>query len=113
MEHNRPYSRNERVSNLIKKELSQLFLREMDFAGSLVTITDVVVTKKLDSAKVMVSVLPSEKADGVLSYLNRRQPHLQRELLRKISIKPMPELLFRIDHGPERAASIEKTLLDS
>lgn len=113
MEHNRPYQRKDRVAHLIREELARLLLREMDFDGALVTITEVLVTKKLDSAKVLVSVLPSDRSEEIFEKLEGVTPHLQRELLRKISIKPMPKLFFVIDHGLENAARIEKTLLDS
>lgn len=110
MERNAPYQRKDRVSHLIREHLALLLLREVDFDGALATITEVIVTKKLDSAKVMVSVLPSDRSNEVLEKLQWRAPHLQRELLRKISIKPMPRITFVIDHGPEYAARIEKTL---
>jgi len=47
----------------------------------------------------------------VLKNLVKNQKHLQHLLLRKINIKPMPEIRFKIDIGLERAAEVEKALL--
>lgn len=112
MESNKPYQRNERVSELIRKELGELILRELEFDGAIMTIVDVEVTKKIDYARVHISVIPSAKANDVLYVLNSAKRRLQGDLLRKINIRPMPELSFVIDHGTEKAADIEKIMID-
>lgn len=100
-----------RVGKLIKQELSKIILREIEFPGSLVTITDVEVDKKLENAKVMVSILPSSSAKEIFEKLKRGAGKLQHLLLKKINIKPMPRISFQIDHGPENAAHVEKLLM--
>jgi len=113
MQTNKPYHRKDRVSELIRKELGMLMLKEVNFKGAIATITRVVVSAKLDVARIYISVLPSPRAEDILANLKLRESYLQRELLRIISIKPMPKLMFQIDHGLEKAAAIEKALLDS
>lgn len=113
MESNKPYQRNERVSELIRKELGELILRELEFDGAIMTIVDVEVTKKIDYARVHISVIPSTKANDVLYVLNSAKRRLQGDLLRKINIRPMPELSFVIDHGTEKAAEIEKVFIEN
>lgn len=100
-----------RVGKLIREELGALIQRNLEFPGALVTITEVDVDKKLDHAKVLVSVIPSEKSEEALGELAKHRDELQYHLLRKINIKPMPYLQFTIDHGPENAARVEKALL--
>ena len=107
-----PYLRHERVSELIRKELGEIILRDLEFNGAIMTILEVDVTKKLDYARVHVSVLPSNKADEVLKILNSQRRALQNKLLRKINIRPMPEVQFEIDRGAEKAAEIEKVFID-
>lgn len=104
--------RTERVSNLIREELGKIIVREMEFSGALVTITEVEVDKKLERAKVNVSVIPAEQAGAALGTLENTAGHLQHLLLKKINIKPMPRIMFAIDRGPENAAKVEKALLD-
>lgn len=72
-------------------------MRELEFAGALATIMSVEVSRDLNKAIIKLGVLPSEKADEVLSALNRDRNNLQHLLLKKINIKPMPKIIFEID----------------
>lgn len=105
------FFRSERVSSLYREELSKLMIREIDFHGALVTITDVEIDKKLEHAKVKVSVIPSNKGDLVLKALDSQAGHLQHLLMKKVNIKPMPRIAFSLDRGYENAAKVEKGLM--
>ncbi len=106
------FQRHQRVSSLIQEELNKIILRELEFGDALVTLTRIEVQKDLDYAAVNFSVIPVEKSKEVLRILNKNRRHLQYLLLRKINIKPMPEIRFQIDYGLEKAAKIEKVLLE-
>jgi ribosome-binding factor A len=101
--------RSERVGKLIREELSKMILREAEFPA-LVTITEVEVDKKLEGARVKMSVIPASGEKAVLAELTARAGYFQHLLLKKINIKPMPRILFVIDHGFENAAKVEKLL---
>lgn len=107
-----PYQRHQRVESLIREKLNELILRELEFGGALVTVTEVEVQKDLDYAAIKVSVIPGEKSKKVLELLDQSKKRLRHLLLRKINIKPMPELRFAVDIGMEKAAEIEKALLE-
>src|SRR6478609_4019604 len=94
-----------RVANLLRDELGMMIARDLEFPGALATITDIDVNKKLEIAHIRVSVLPSGKAAEVLKILQAAKGELQYKLVRKLNIKPMPQLHFAIDHGPENAAA--------
>ena len=121
--------RQERVASLIQEELSKIILREIDFANCLVTITKVEIDEKLSQATINLSVLsPCEgcparsfeqcaegapqNSQSVLKILGKNRSHLQYLLMKKINIKPMPQIAFKIDHGLEKAAEVEKLLLE-
>ena len=104
--------RNLRVANLIRDELSAIILRELEFPGALVTLTDVKIDKKLELATIKASVLPAQKEKEALQTLANEQGRLQHLLSRKLNIKPMPRIRFELDPGPAKAANIEKILLD-
>ena len=106
------YFRSERVSDLMMEELNKIILREVEIPEALITITDIEVQKDLSQAIVKISVYPSSKYDEVLKILQRNQSHFQYLLVRKMNIRPIPKISFQIDHGPEKAAIIEKKLLD-
>lgn len=106
------FHRPERVSDLIIEELGGIILREIEIPGALVTITDVEVLKDLSRAVVKVSVYPTEKSKEVLTELDKNRAKFQRLLLRKMNIRPMPIIAFQIDYGQEKAAIVEKRLLE-
>ena len=107
------FYRSQRVESLIQSELGKLLVREVEFPfGSLVTITTVEVDKKMDRAKVLLSVIPAKMGPGVLKMLTVQAGRLQFLLLKKINIKPMPRIMFELDHGLENAAKVEQVLND-
>jgi len=104
------FFRSERVSSLIREELAQMLLREFEFPQGLITVTEVEVDKKLEHARVFVSILPEELGEDAIEALTKRAGHFQHLLNVKMSIRPMPRISFAIDHGPENAARVEKAL---
>ncbi len=108
------FFRSERVSKLIREHLGALLAREVEFPeGTLATITGVEVDRKLEHAKVEVSVIPSARATAVLAVLDRRAGELQYRLTKIINIKPMPHISFALDCGYEHAAAVEKRILEN
>jgi ribosome-binding factor A len=106
------YQRYQRVESLIREGLNEVILRELEFPGALVTVTSVEVQKDLDYAVVNVSVLPNEKSEEMLESLEKNRRHLQHLLLKKINIKPMPEIRFKLDVGLVQAAELEKKFME-
>lgn len=86
-----------RVANLIQEELGKIIFREIEFpVSTLVTITNVEVLRDLSQAKIKLGVIPTSEAPKVLEILSSYRPLLQRLLLRKINIKPMPRIEFEL-----------------
>jgi ribosome-binding factor A len=107
------YHRPDRVTSLLQDQLNKLMLREIDIPDVLITITDVHVSKDVTEAMIKVSVIPSEKGEEVLEILQKAKRGLQWKLVRMMNIKPTPHIDFKLDHGTENAAKVEKALLDS
>ncbi|MBU6142129.1 30S ribosome-binding factor RbfA [Patescibacteria group bacterium] len=106
-----PFLRAQRVTSVIQEYLNEVILREMEFDGALVTVTEVEVQKDLEYADIFVSVIPDNRGDDVLAKLNDSRQYLRHLLLKKINIKPMPMLRFILDKGTSRAAELEKTFM--
>jgi ribosome-binding factor A len=107
------FFRAQRVSKLIREQLGEIILREVDLPeGALATITEVEIDKKLDYARVKLSVIPSERGTAVLKQFDKQAGHLQHLLMKKINIKPMPRIAFALDRGYENAAKVEKNLME-
>lgn len=100
------------MESLVLSEINKIILRELEFGGALITVTGVEVQRDLDYALVNVSVIPSDKGEEVLKELIKNRKLLQHLLLKKINIRPMPELRFRLDIGLEKAAEVEKVMME-
>lgn len=105
------YQRYQRVTSLLQEELNKVILREMEFGGALVTVTEVQVQKDLDYADVYISVIPNDREEEILKMLVKNQKYLEHVLFKKINIKPMPVIRFLLDKGLTRAAELEKTFI--
>jgi len=95
-----------RVNEVVKRELSGIIAREMNFEGVLVSINHVDVASDLKNAHVFVSVLGTEAGESVISKLNSHRATLQAELARHVTMKFTPHLIFRLDNSIERGARV-------
>jgi ribosome-binding factor A len=95
-----------RVNEVVKRELSGIIAREINFEGTLVSINAVDVAPDLKSAHVFVSVLGSESGASVLSKLESHRVALQAGLARHVVLKYTPHLVFHLDDSIERGTRI-------
>src|SRR5689334_9562235 len=95
-----------RLNELVKRELSGIIARELNFEGALVSINDVDVAADLRSAHVFVSVLGSSQRESVMNKLEENRTALQAELSRKVVLKYTPHLVFHLDRSIERGARV-------
>lgn len=108
--------RQQKFSKLIKEELSKIFTLQFssEFAGKLVTITDVVMSPDLGLARVYISVFPIKYADELIEVINSNKSKVRGALGRGIGnqVRVTPELAFFLDATAEQADKMDK-LLDS
>lgn len=72
--------RSERVGSVIQQELSKIIVRDIELPGGLVTVVAVIVDKKLEHARVHVSVIPASSEAHALRVLNMKIGEFQHEL---------------------------------
>jgi len=102
------FKRSERVSELLRHEISLWVQSIPDPRVGFVTITGVEITDDLMDAKVFFSVFGSEEERQITSHiLTKLVPHLRHLLGRKLeSLQRVPVLNFIYDHTPERAQRV-------
>ncbi len=101
----------QRVNTLIKRELSQLLLREVEFPSDvLVTITRVETSADLRDSNVWVSALPEEKIKRILKILNKNIYFLQQKLNKRLKMRPIPKIKFLEEKKTVEAGKIEEIL---
>ena len=109
---NKSFSRKDRVSEQIRRELAELIRSEIkDPRVGMVSVTDVEVTPDYAHAKVYFSTMAGrESVDAVLEGLQKASGFLRRELGKRIRIHTTPQLHFVFDQSLERGADLSKLI---
>src|SRR5262252_111200 len=109
-----PSQRQLRVGEMLRHALSQILqrgeIRDPDLEGVSVTVTQVKPSPDMRHATVFVEPLGGEKADVVVSALNRHRGYLRGEMGRTIALKFTPELRFVEDTSFAEAERINRIL---
>ncbi|XOB40261.1 MAG: 30S ribosome-binding factor RbfA [Candidatus Nealsonbacteria bacterium] len=100
-----------RVNQLIKQEISQILLREIDsLKNTLVTVTRAETTPDLRESKIFLSVIPDENTNKIIKFLNRNIYRLQQKINKRLHMKPVPKIKFVQDKITKEAERIERIL---
>ncbi len=112
---NKGFSRKDRVSEQIRRELAELLRTELkDPRVGMISLTDVEVTADYAHAKVFFSTLAgSENLPAVMEGLQKASGFLRRELGKRISIHMTPQLHFVFDQSLERGADLSKLIQEA
>lgn len=106
--------RQEKISNLIKRELAIIFQKESKnwFGGKFITVTKVDVTSDLGLAKVYLSFLASNDLDADLKKVDKENWRVRKALASKVGkqLRKIPELRFLIDNSLDYLNEIERLL---
>jgi len=110
MNHN--YNRADRVSDLLKVEISQMLLKEVkDPHIGFMTITGVEVSKDLHVAKVFYTILGDEKqVSDSAQALSRVSHFIKRQLGKRLRMRYIPDIIFKYDHSLEYGTKIDNIL---
>ena len=106
------FSRRDRISEQIRRELAELIRTELkDPRVGMISITGVEVSADYAHAKVFFSSMSGrEHLDSVLAGLQKAAGFLRRELGRRITIHSTPQLHFVFDESLERGADLSKLI---
>ena len=104
--------RQDRVSALIQRELSQVIQREVkDPRVSFCTITHVEVSSDLKYVDVKVSVIgETEQKENTLVGLKSAAGFLRREISKRLSLRYSPEIRFSLDDSVDHLMKIDGLL---
>lgn len=109
-----PSQRQRRVNEVLRHAMADLFLRgeisDADLDGVVITVTEVQVSPDLKNATVFVVPLGGENQDVVLLALQRHQKFLRGELARKVTLKYIPALKFKLDMTFDNSDRIDEIL---
>ena len=106
-----PYKRSQRVSDLIREEVADIIMYKLkDPRLGFVTVTGAEMTPDLKTARVFVSILKEEDRDISLEVLNASRAFIRSILTRRLKMKFIPAVEFRIDTSIDYGFKIDRLL---
>ena len=101
-----------RVSELVRRQVSQFILRELADEGlGILSVTAVDMSRDLQQATVFVSPLArGPDIDSILVTLEENVPAVRRDLAQSLHLRRVPNLTFRYDESVERGRRLSKMI---
>ena len=106
-------TRQNKISRLIQKELSEIFLLQTkSMNGVLVSVSAVRITPDMSIARVYLSVFPSERSQEIVKNINDNMKSIRYELGTRVRhlLRIIPELKFFVDDSLDYAERIDELL---
>lgn len=101
----------QRLNELVKREVSRLLLKEIEFPKDvLVTVTGVQISTGLNQAKIYISVIPEKYFSRIFQILNKNILFLQNKINQLLIIRKVPKITFIEEKKTREAARIEELL---
>lgn len=87
----------EKLDSILQKEVAAAILREIDKKDFLITITKVKTDSDSLESNVFLKVFPESKENEALKELEENKIAIQKLLNKRIKIKHVPKIKFKID----------------
>ena len=101
--------RTDKVNELIKQEVGKILLEEFEFEpGTFVTVMSADTSDGLEAASIWISVFPEGRAGSALETINKRIGEIQKVLNRRLALRFVPRIQFRLDKSESYASEIEE-----
>ena len=111
----------EKINNLIREEIAEIIDRTVEIPdNTILTVTRADSSPDGHYATIFFSVIgagptPSDMPDGpqktVLAILEKDVYGIQKELNRRLRMRPVPKIVFAPDRGEEHRETVERTLI--
>lgn len=104
--------RTEQLASTIRGAVQEILDRGLQDprVSGMITVTDVRLTEDLATAFVSVSVLPADRAGLTFHGLQSAARHMRREVGKRLSLRRVPELAFRLDESFKQQAAVIEAL---
>jgi ribosome-binding factor A len=107
-------TRQNKISRLLQKELSDIFLlmTKDKMRGTLISVSTVRVSPDLSLAKVYLSIFPSENTENVMAYIEEKKWNIRHDLAARVrfQLRKVPEIAFFADDSLDYLENIDKLL---
>ena len=101
--------KDEKLKDQIKKWAAE-FLQKESSGSSLITVTDVSLTREAREATIFFTVLPEDKQQAALEFARRQLADFREFMNKKVKTGRMPFFHFDIDRGEKHRQRIDELL---
>ncbi|MFH1745263.1 MAG: ribosome-binding factor A [bacterium] len=98
------------INEAIKNELARLISRDTPLENGLITVLRVKCSADFKNATVKISVLPDGLAGTALKMVKKNNKLFSENVGRKLKLRNIPKLFFRLDTGGRYSDEIEKVI---
>ncbi len=112
-----PSQRQLKVGETVRHALSDVFIREEiynpnDYSEIKLTVSEVRISPDLRNATVFIMPLGGKNQDEVVAVVNHLAPQLRHQLSKRVALKRLPNLFFKLDDSFNQAGHINDLLND-
>lgn len=105
-----------RVSENVRHAIATIIARgdvhDHDLVGVSITVSEVRVSPDMRNAKVYIMPLGGVDQEKVIKALNKAGPYIRGQLSKRVRMKYLPRLAFRLDESFDEASHIQELLAD-
>lgn len=106
--------RAEKLSAAVQRDVNEILLREFSFKpGVFITISRVDTSVDLRYTYLSLSIFPEKETQYVLKSLEKEIYKIQGLLNKKLRMRPLPKIVFKLDTSEIEAEKIEKLLKET
>jgi len=110
-------TRQQKISRLIQKDLSEIFRQECreQYANAMITVTKVTIAKDMSLARVYLSIFAVNDKDIIFKKIVSRTKEIRFQLSTRVKhqLRVIPDLLFFMDDSLDYIENIENLLKES
>ncbi len=100
-----------KVNSVIKREMSELIMQNVDFKpGVFATISKVDTTSDLRYTRIFVRVFPQDDIEYTMKTLEHEKIAIQKTLHKRLHLKVLPKISFIYDSTGEDVDELEQLL---
>lgn len=96
-----------RLAEYIREVAAEYLARESN-RDSLITVTGVDLSERETGARILISVLPTEKEADALEFVQRKTNDLRLYFMKKVKIRRAPRFSFDIDLGEKNRQRLDE-----
>ena len=97
----------QRVFDIIKESASK-FIQEESNRASLITVTNLMLSKDFKKVSIFVTVLPEDQENKVEDFLKRKRKDFKEYLKKNTRLNRIPFIDFEIDKGEKHRQRIDE-----